>query len=145
MRIIAGLIVSACLLSTPQAIARDTRHMYSITEALRAAGAVGRVDKNIRMYFGKQRHPPIEKRLGSFKSNRKTNAFNKSDKTACEWVFLSAILSLQERARREGGNAVVNIRSYYKRQLVSSETKYMCGAGTFVAGVTLLGDVVKLK
>lgn len=145
MKLIAGLIVTACLLSTPNAIARDTRHMYSITEALNAAGADGRVDKNIRMYFGKQGHPPIEKKLGTYQSNRKTNAFNKSDKRACEWVFLSAILSLQERARREGGNAIVNIRSFYKRRLISNETQYMCGAGTFVAGVTLLGDVVKLK
>ena len=89
--------------------------------------------------------PPIVKRLGTYISNRKTNALNKSDKVACEWVFLSAILSLQKRALREGGNAVVNIRSYYKRQTVSSRTEYMCGTGTFVAGVTFQGDVVRLK
>lgn len=145
MKIIAGLIVSACLLSTSQAVARDTRHMYSLAEALKTPAAMERIDKNVRVYFGKQRHPPIATRLGTFTTNRKTNAFNKSDKEACEWVFLSAILALQNRARREGGNAVVNIRSFYKRQTISSQTEYMCGTGTFVAGVTFRGDVVKLK
>ena len=38
------------------------------------------------------------------------NGFNKSDKDTCEWAFLSAILELQERAQREGSNAVVELR-----------------------------------
>ncbi len=145
MKITAGLVVSASLAFTTPALARSTLHMYSLADALKTQAAIDRMDKNVRMYFGKQRHPPIVKRLGTYISNRKTNALNKSDKVACEWVFLSAILSLQKRALREGGNAVVNIRSYYKRQTVSSRTEYMCGTGTFVAGVTFQGDVVRLK
>jgi uncharacterized protein YbjQ (UPF0145 family) len=77
-------------------------------------------------------------------SNKKTNAFNKTDKRACEWAFLSAMLSLQQRALSEGGNAVVNIRSFYKRHEVSSATEFECGAGAIMAGVTFKGDVVKL-
>ena len=145
MKVVVGLIITTVLLHATNAIARDTRHMYSIAEALRTSGAIERMDKDIRMFFGKQPHPPIAERIGTYTSNKKTNSFNKSDKAACEWAFLSAILSFQQRAKREGGNAVVNIRSYYKKQNVSSPTKYMCGAGAFVAGVTFRGDVVKLK
>jgi len=126
-------------------MARDTRHMFSIAEALRTLAAEERIDQNVQLIFGNQLHPPVAKNLGTFTSNRKTNAFNKSDKEACEWAFLSAILSLQERARREGGDAVVNIRSYYKKISISHQTKYMCGAGAIVAGVAFRGDVVKLK
>jgi hypothetical protein len=128
-----------------RAIARDTRHMYSIAQAMKTANTDKRIDKNVRMYFGTQPHPSVAERFGTYTSNKKTNAFNKSDKMACEWAFLSAILTFQERALREGGNAVVNIRSYYKKQNVSSRTEYMCGAGTFVAGMTFRGEVVKLK
>lgn len=125
--------------------ARDTREMYSLEEALSTEDAKQKLDGSVRFYFGKQKHPGIAKNHGEFMSNKKTNAFNKTDKRACQWVFLSAMLSFQDRAHREGGNAVVNIRSYYKRNLISSETEFECGAGAFVAGVTFLGDVVTLK
>jgi uncharacterized protein YbjQ (UPF0145 family) len=77
-------------------------------------------------------------------ANRKTNAFNKSDEEACKWVFLSAMIALQERAIREGANAVVGINSYYKKNEVSSNTQYECHAGNIVAGVALKGTVARL-
>ena len=145
MKIVVGLVVATCLLSAPEAVARDTRHMFSIAEALRSSAAEQKVDQNVRLVFGDQPHPKVTKKLGTYTSNRKTNAFNKSDKEACELAFLSAILSLQERARREGGDAVVNIRSYYKKTDMSHRTKYMCGAGALMVGVAFRGDVVKLN
>ncbi|KAB2843316.1 MAG: excinuclease ABC subunit A, partial [Burkholderiales bacterium] len=50
----------------------------------------------------------------------------------------------QERARELGGNAVINIKSYYKKDLRVSRSEYLCGAGATVAGVTFKGTVVKL-
>ena len=38
--------------------------------------------------------------------------------------------ALQERAKREGGNAVINIKSVYKNENVENNTEYLCGAGT---------------
>ncbi|POB08294.1 excinuclease, partial [Vibrio vulnificus] len=78
-------------------------------------------------------------------TNKKTNAFNKTDEEACNWVFLSAMIVLKERAIKEGGNAVVDIKSNYKNNLTSSVDTFQCGAGTMVAGVALTGKVVKLK
>jgi uncharacterized protein YbjQ (UPF0145 family) len=124
--------------------ARDERNMWSIDEALNTEDAKKRLDKGVRFYFGNQPHSKIEKDFGEFMSNKKTNAFNKTDERACQWNFLSAMLSFQDRALQMGGNAVVNIRSYYKRNEISSETDFECGSGTFVSGVTFLGDVVKL-
>ena len=132
------------MLGATGAQARDDRIMFSISDALSLEDAKSRLDQGISFYFGDQRHPKVLKKFGEFMSNKKTNAFNKSDKQACEWNFLSAMLSFQDRAKRMGGNAVVNIRSYYKKHEVSSQTEFECGAGTFVAGVTFLGDVVKL-
>ncbi|HRE16013.1 MAG TPA: excinuclease ATPase subunit, partial [Rhodocyclaceae bacterium] len=104
-----------------------------------------KIDKTIRLYFGAQKSPAIAKRLGEWGTNKKTNAFNKTDKEACEWTFLSAVLELQERARKEGGDAVINIKSNYKSRQTSSTTEYMCGNGALMAGVALKGTVVKLK
>ena len=87
------------------------------------------------------KNPPT---MGTYSTNKKTNFFNKSDKEGCEWAFLSAAIQLQERARKEGGNAVVNIISNYKDVPFSSETQYECGAGNVVGGVALRGEVVQL-
>ena len=133
-----------CLLAVMDASARDTRTMFSLQDALGNEGAKEKLDGSVRFFFGKQKHPSVAKKFGEFMSNKKTNAFNKTDKRACEWAFLSAMLSLQQRALSEGGNAVVNIRSFYKRHEVSSATEFECGAGAIMAGVTFKGDVVKL-
>mgnify|MGYP003560680286 FL=1 len=55
------------------------------------------------------------------------------------------MLSLQARAVQEGGNAVIKITSYYKRNVFSSTSEFECGAGALMVGVALRGEVVKLK
>ena len=59
-------------------------------------------------------------------------------------LFISAAVSLQDRAKREGGNAVINIHSVYKNDKFESPTEYLCGAGSTMAGVALRGTVVTL-
>jgi uncharacterized protein YbjQ (UPF0145 family) len=55
------------------------------------------------------------------------------------------VIALQDRARRQGGNAVVNIVSNYRNVVTSSESEYVCGAGGLIAGVALKGRVVSLS
>lgn len=133
------------LVVTSHVEARDDRGMWSIDDALTTEDAKQKLDKNIRFYFGDQEHPKVIKKFGEYMSNKKTNAFNKTDERACQWNFLSAMISFQERVQRMGGNAVVNLRSYYKKNTISSVTEFECGSGTFVSGVTFLGDVVELE
>ena len=144
MRNTALALVAFLLLSAGGADAADRKHMYSLHEAFDNADFRARLDDDIRFFFGDQKHPSVKQELGEFVTNKKTNAFGKSDRKACRWVFLSAMLSLRDRARAEGGNAVVNIRSYYKKHEVSSETEYECHAGATIAGVALIGEVVEL-
>jgi len=131
----------ACVLSLP-AMARDTVLQLPIEDATKAGGA--RLDGTVKFFWGDQSHPAPEKTLGTYTSNKKTNFFNKSDKEGCEWVWLSAMLALQERAKKEGGNAVIDIHSVYRNSDFSSQTEYECGAGSVVGGVALRGTVVKL-
>ena len=137
-------VVLATLLAGTAAHARDDHIQFPIKDALETSAAQSKLDKTVKLFFGKQGHAKPVLSMGEWKTNKKSNAFNKSDKEACEWVFLSAVLELQERARAEGGNAVVNIRSNYKNHERSSETEYTCGAGGLMAGVAFKGTVVKL-
>lgn len=149
MQIRASIAAAASILAlagASSALARDDRLMFPVTEGMeRGKTTKDRIDPEIRVYFGKQKSPAVERKLGEFTANRKTNATNKTDKEACEISFVSAVLSLQQRARREGGDAVINVHSVYKNENRESNTEYLCGAGTFVSGVALRGTVVKLK
>ena len=103
------------------------------------------VGSDIKLFWGTQKTPAVDRKMGEFTSNKKTNAANKSDQDACDLAFISAVIALQQRARKEGGNAVVNIRSVYKQEDSDSPTEFICGAGKIMAGVALRGTVVKLK
>jgi len=98
----------------------------------------------VAFYFDDQPHPKVEKTLGEYVSNKKTNAFNKSDAEACQWVALSVLKEFRRRAINEGGNAVINLHSYYKKNDLSDPTRYECHAGFVVGGVAFKGTVVKL-
>jgi hypothetical protein len=141
----AGAVALLALFSA-NADARDDRLMLPVKAALEKGQSFkDKIDPDIRLYFGGQKTPSVEKRIGEWTSNKKTNAFGKSDQEACEIAFISAAVSLQERARREGGTAVINIRSVYKNANVASQTEYLCGAGAVMAGVALRGTVVTFK
>jgi hypothetical protein len=143
-KIAAGCMVLA--LGASPALARDDRLMFPVAQGMeRGKSTKDRIDPEVRLFFGKQKSPAVERKLGEFTANRKTNATNKTDKEACEISFVSAVVSLQQRARREGGDALVNVHSVYKNEMRESDTEYLCGAGTFAAGVALRGTVVKLK
>lgn len=124
--------------------ARDDRLKFSIKDAITAPAAEAKLTSDVSFYFGDVAHPAVEKDLGETIVNLKTNAVGKSDRTACEWVFLSVLLDLQKRAREAGGNAVIGIESYYKKEIFKSDTQFMCGAGATVAGVAFRGTIVKL-
>ncbi len=125
--------------------ARNTILQVSIADALAWGHEEGVLKDEVDLYFADQAHPPLEKNLGTYTTNRKTNAFGKSDQKACQWAFLSAMVTLQNRAMAEGGNAVVNIHSIYLKHEFSSTTEFECGAGALMAGVTMVGDVVQLS
>ena len=115
----------------------------NITAALAWGEAEGKIKDSVQLFFGDQDHPAVAEELGSYTANKKTNAFGKSDEKACKWAFLSAMISLQDRAIAVGGDAVINIRSYYYQNDFSSATEFECGAGTAIAGVTMVGEVVR--
>ena len=138
------LFATLVIISLPQqTFSRDDRLMFPIGDALATVAVQNRL-QGIDFYFGDQKHPEVLQDLGEFNTNKKTNAFAKSDKQACEWVFLSALLQLQERARNLNANAVINIKSNYKYSEFASETEFECGAGHIMAGVALKGRIVKL-
>ncbi len=139
-------ILSVVLMSTAAiaAQAREDVQDFVIEEALNVEAAKEKLSGDVKFFFGKESYAKPAKSFGTFSTSKKTNAFGKSDTEACHWAFLSAMIALDERAIREGGNAVVDIKSNYDNNLTESTTTFKCGAGNIMAGVALEGRVVKL-
>lgn len=112
-----------------------------IKEQLNSKLAKEKLNPNIELSFGKK--SVKGKTIGTWTSNKKTNNVGKSIPNSCGRAFTSALISLQARAVKEGGNAVVNIHSYYKKNPYWSNTEFQCMEGHIMSGVALRGTVIK--
>ncbi|WP_439686798.1 Excinuclease ABC subunit A [Cupriavidus oxalaticus] len=143
LSVVAMTICASALLSTP-ALARDTKYMLPLQEVLDMPVAKEKLDDSFRFYLSGQKTPKVLERFDSGVSNRKTNGVGKSDEDGCRWAALSALIALQDSAKAQGANAVVDIVSYYKKNEVASPTDYECHAGAVVVGVALKGTYAKI-
>ncbi|WP_175623867.1 excinuclease ABC subunit A [Pseudocolwellia agarivorans] len=142
---ISKLVIAsvAALILTSSAQARDDRNRYDIQSLLESEKAKKAL-LDVPLHFAENSPTKFESKYGEVSTNKKTNAFMKSDQEACEWAMLSALKALQERAVREGMTDVINITSNYKNQPFSSPTEFECGSGAVMAGVALKGTLVKI-
>ena len=127
----------------PQAFARDAVYHMKIQDVLDSSEAKAALGDRVKFYFATQKAPAAAQQFGEDVANRKTNSFGKPDEEVCRRAMLDALLELRERADKFGADAVVNIVSYYKKQVFASETDYECHAGGFVGGVALKGLFIK--
>jgi len=139
----AGLALALALAAT-SVHAADRTVMLPIAVAMDSADARAKLDESVKFYFGDQAAPGKQVALGSSHTSQKTNAFGKADATACNWAFLSSMLQLHRHAQKVGANAVINIRSNYNNQEMSSSSQFECHAGAVMAGVALKADFVKI-
>ena len=143
VRLIAVLAFAVGVAGAP-ARAADKVLMMPVDAALATTDAKAALDGSVTFYFGDMPHPKVVESFGEFVSNKKTNAFAKSDQETCQRVVLSNFVTFQQRAKQLGGNAVINIRSYFRSNEVKSDTQYECHVGFLMSGVALKGEVVKL-
>ena len=125
--------------------AADTLLDFSINEALGDPKISEVLYDQVALYWGEQNHPTVKTEYGNFNASRRTNKIGKSREEACRWAFASSLKVLQERAMKEGGNAVVNITSNIKNMAYSSTENYQCLAGGMMVNVVFTGDVVRLS
>jgi len=141
---IVTLIVFIIFSMATVAVARDVVIQLPIEDAMNSLSIKSELYSDIELFWGEQEHPEPKIVFGEYKTSQRTNALGKSRQDACQWALASSIKELQARAYREGGTAVVNIKSNIKNITKSSETEYDCLAGRVMVNVALKGTVVKL-
>ncbi|MDR2450387.1 MAG: excinuclease [Candidatus Accumulibacter sp.] len=126
--------------------ARDTTHYLDFQSVLQAATADGQLDGTVKFYLKGQKVPgKVARTFEEAVSNRKTNAFGKTDEEACNWALRSVLIAFQENAKKNGANAVVDLVSYYRKKEYADPAKFECHAGTAVAGVAMKGRAAIVK
>lgn len=120
----------------------DVKVTFPVDEAMAVEKVKALFTDSISFYWGNTPHPAVEKTFGTFKTSKRTNAFAKARSNACGWAMASALVSLRDRAEREGANAVINIVSNIKDVEESSDTDFTCLAGKIMVNVALKGEVV---
>lgn len=139
-------LIAACLLALVAAMpasARNTAVDVSLESVLDMPEAKAKLDGTVKFYLAGSTTPHVSQKLGEDTSNAKTNAFNKTPEEACRWNTLSALIKLQDHAKRDGANAVVDIVSYNDHEIFTSPTDVQCRDGAFVAGIVLKGTYAK--
>jgi hypothetical protein len=136
MRKLYSTILLTSLIAIVTGCSSNGMQKLSIQQALADTRSNTNIDPNIRLSFGDNG--------GSGKlwtANKKTNSVNKEIDEGCNRAFASAVIALQQRARKEGKTSVVDIHSYYKRKKFSSSTQFDCESGAVMSGVALRGRV----
>ncbi len=85
VRTVSIILAALALLLSADASARTTIHHFDVADIFNNPEYASRL-QGVTFYFGDQAHGEIVKSYGEYRTNKKTNAFNKSDKEACEWV-----------------------------------------------------------
>ncbi|WHN65945.1 excinuclease [Cysteiniphilum sp. QT6929] len=117
---------------------------YNINQAMNSMPTkVKTQTTDFKFYFGKNSAPTGAKDLGEITTSRRANAFAKDPVASCNWVFYSALLSLENQAKEMGGNGVANIQSNWKNNTTSSTDTYVCENGLWMSGVALKGNAIK--
>jgi hypothetical protein len=133
MKLKSWIAAAAITLSALPAVsqARDTTHYLPFDAVIAQMTQEGKIDGSVKFYLaGVQPKGKITVISPGAVTNKKTNAFNKTDPEACNWVVQSAILQLQEAAKK------------VERKDPST---YECHAGAIMAGVALKGDLSKVN
>ncbi len=145
MRRLLVVVLGVLFMAAASASAADVKKKFTLESARASSDVQDVLNGNIVMYWGAQAHPKVEKEIGVYKTSKRTNGFMKAEEEACSRALASALIVFQERARKEGGNAVIGLQSNIKNQVETSETEYSCLVGSLMVNVALKGKVVKLK
>jgi hypothetical protein len=141
----SGALLAIALLLVPLAAqARDTEHILPVATA--RDGQLGQAKLlDVPFYMHGQEHPALAKLISEPTSNRTTRGAFRSDEESCQVAVLSALIALQERAQKDGGDASVDIVSVTREQLTESATDHRCVAGSTTVHVPVKGKIVKLR
>jgi len=145
MKKLAIVLISTLCAITLQAQAGELKNI-SIQDALSSDDAKLNLPDDIKFYFGDAVPAGVvTSTISQYSFNREINSSLKSQIKACNSALVVALKDLREAAKKEGANAVINIKSNTKGKVLSSQEIYACDSGMLKSGVSITGDLVIIE
>ena len=147
------LLAAALLLAVGSAAARNDRLLLPIEPAMRMSATRAMLAGDIALRFGAASAQPGE--VGFVQVHSVADPFaggnpatggsrvRRADDAVCLDAFRKALVDLQQRARQQGGTAVVGIVSNYNNVVMDSREVYECHIGHSRGVVDLKGVVAR--
>jgi hypothetical protein len=102
----------------------------------------GGLDGSVKFYWSNEGGPKGGKELSARGFSRR----GATDQERCAKAVAAALVSFQKRAKKEGYNAVVDIRTFSERDRSSGDrNKCLCVSGGLGTKTTIKGRLAKLK
>lgn len=143
-KIVIGSVLAISMCAT-SALAADVKRKLSIEGAEGYESVQNVLNGDVAMYWAGQSHPKVVTKHGVFKTSKRTSGFRKKPEQSCSHALASALIALRDRANRQGGNAVIDLKSNLNNVEEASATEYSCLVGGMVVNVALKGTVVTLS
>jgi len=139
------LLISGLLaISSPAAWAEDVLIMDPQI-ALSSDEFKAGLGNDVAFYFTGAATPAVKTDMEEFLVDRVTRRSSGPPETNCRRVLLAAFLDFQARARKKGGNAVVNMVSFYRKHYAADSTMVECHITFEVkARIVLRGTVAQI-
>jgi hypothetical protein len=139
--------LAALLAAAPMAShAADKVVHLAFANAVQAATASGKLDGSVKFYLaGTTPVGQLTVVNDNVDVTRKTNAFGKKDQATCDWALQSALIALQDDAKKAGANAVTDIVSNYNGSEYRDSQNYECHVGFLMSGVELKAKLAKVQ
>ena len=137
--------VAALGLVPGPALARETPRLLPVQKAMESEKGREQL-LDLPVFFKGQEHPPVAKRIQHASYEHMERGAFRSDEKACTVAVVAVLRDLQERARKENADAIVDVVSVSSGETThESSTEYRCVAGHLVVRVGLRGTFVKLE
>ena len=139
-------LAAALLAALPMAShAADKVVHLAFDNAVKAATASGKLDGSVKFYLaGTAPAGRVTVVNDNVSINRKTNAFGKQEQATCDWALQSALIALQDDAKKAGANAVTDIVGDYNGSEYRDPLNYECHVGFLMSGVELKAKLAKV-
>lgn len=143
-KFVIGFISTLCILAV-QAEAADLKNI-SLQDAMASDEAKLNLPDDVKFYFGDATPTgTVTKTIGEYTFNRQVNVSLKSQINGCHAALVSALKDLREAAKKDGANAVINIKTNAKGKASNSKEIYVCEAGVLKSAVSISGDLVVIE
>ena len=139
------LLTSGLLAISSPAAPADKVLIMDPQNALRSDEFKAALGNDVAFYFIGAAKPAVKTQMEEILINKRTTLSLGPQEANCRRVLLAAFRDLKARVKKRGGDAVVNLVSFYREHYTADSTTVECHSSSDVRGhIILRGNIAQL-